>query len=171
MIFFIIYYDFFKGWNQNLSRRTFEPVWIVQGVNIPSIVVRGGKSDFCENWGGKLDFFQQRMLTGLCRWPAPTAWCWRGCWIAWSWTASSSWTISPHWPARAFLDQAGRPHLGCTSWAGSLAARNSYLSSRLYIVPNLLLSMSQNISISTFGQSQICSALTITILINELFWI
>ena len=24
--------------------------------------------------------------------------------------------------ARVFLDQAGRPHLGCTSWAGSLAA-------------------------------------------------
>jgi len=50
----------------NHSGRTFEPVWIVRGVNISNFVVRGGKSDFCENWGGKLDFFQQRMLTGLC---------------------------------------------------------------------------------------------------------
>ena len=50
--FFIIYYDFLSMKpGQNLSRRTFIPVWIVQGVNIPGFVVRGGKSDFRESWG------------------------------------------------------------------------------------------------------------------------
>ena len=48
--FFIIYYDFLNMKpGSKPVRRTFVPVWIVQGVNISGFVVRGGKSDFCEN--------------------------------------------------------------------------------------------------------------------------
>ena len=47
----------------NHSGRTFKPVWIVRGVNIPSFIVRGEKSDYVKVKGGKADFFLKRNET------------------------------------------------------------------------------------------------------------